>query len=149
MDFGSDAEDLTVTAVSLTQPSEESVVVSWRARTQSTLVTPNGTRYDPPAGETFVVVEATVTNQRVATSTLAAETLGFAANDTVIAPQTLNGTESQLPVQLAPEESKTVWIVFSVEESEDTGTLLGLPGVNTPPIRFQHDPTAESDLETQ
>lgn len=149
VDLGGDSNELTVTAVSLTENADEAIVVAWRARSQSTLVTPNGTRYDPPAGETFVVVEATVTNERAATSTLAADTFGFAANDTVTAPQKLNGTESPLPVQLAPEESETVWLVFTVDESEDAGTLLGLPGENTPPIRFEHDSSVESVLEAQ
>lgn len=147
--LGGGSEDITVTAVSLTGSTDDAVEVAWNARTQSTLVTENDTRYEAPAGQTFVVVEMTVTNQRVATSTLDASMLAFAANDTVREPRQLNGTESPLPVQLAPEESETLWVVFTIPEGETSGTLVGLPAENAPPIRFEHDPSVETGLERE
>lgn len=144
---GSGGDDLTVTAVSLTGSAEDSVEVAWNTKTTGAIVTANETRYEAPDGEKFVVVQMEITNDRPATSSFDASMLGFAANDTVREPRTLNGTSDRLPLELAPEESATTWVVFTIDKGESSGTLIGLPGENTPPLRFTHDPSVEADVE--
>lgn len=143
---GGGSGNMTMTAVSLTGTSEDGVDVAWDATSRSTIVTGNNTTYEAPDGEKFVVVGMTVTNNRPATSTLDRGVFGFAANDEIRGPRSLNGTDDPFPIQLEPNGSTTVWIVFTVDANADSGTLLALPGEGTPPIRFERDRSVETDL---
>lgn len=145
-ELGNGSDDMTVTAVSLTGSTEEQVEIAWDATTESAIVTQNGTKYAAPDGEKFVVVGMTVTNGRPATSTLDAAVFGFHANGEVRGPRTLNGTADRFPLQLDPDESETVWVVFTVDAGADSGTLLALPSDGTPPIGFERDRSVETGL---
>ncbi|MGM0398491.1 MAG: restriction endonuclease [Halobacteriota archaeon] len=143
---GGSGEDFTVTAVSLAGTGDDAVAVAWNAETRSSLTTADETKYDAPKGSKFVVVHMRLTNHGETAKPFGAEMLGFAANDTVRSPRELEDTDDGLPILLKPDQSETVWVVFSVEDDERSGTLLGLATDDTPPLRFEHDPSVESEL---
>lgn len=143
---GGGGDDFTVTAVSLAGTGDDAVEVAWNAETRSSLTTAEGTEYDAPDGSKFVVVHMRLTNHGEAATPFDAEMLGFGANDTVRSPRELSDADDGFPVLLKPDQSETVWVVFTVEKDQRSGTLLGLATEDTPPLRFEHDPSVESDL---
>lgn len=143
--LGSGSDDFAVTATSLEGGTTAGIGVAWNARVAGTELDVNGTHYRAPEGEQFVVVAMTVTNDRPATSRFDADRLAFAANGTTQGPHTLANASGQVPprMQLGPDESRTTWVAFTVDEHAESGTLLALPGENAPPIRFERDASVE------
>lgn len=136
-------DDITVTAASLDGGTGSGLGVAWSASREGRDLDVNGTQYRAPEGEQFVVVAMRVTNDRPATSRLTPDRLAFAANGTVHGPHALENATGGLPVRLGPDESQIVWVAFTVDADADSGTLLGLPSENGPPLRFEHDPSIE------
>jgi len=129
----------TVTAASLTAGNGSAVDVTWNAAVQSSVTTQEGATFSAPEGEKFVVVQMNVTNNREEPVIFRSSTLGFAANNTRRGPRHLKGALGQPPAQIPPGNTTSLWVVFSVDRDVQSGTLLGLPGSDTPPIRFHRD----------
>lgn len=136
---GDDGDEFTVTAASLTEHSEEGVSIAWTATPQQTVTVGNETRYEPPDGEQFVVIEMQVTNDGSSAAAIRSTDLGFAANDVLHQPHRLEGAPGQPPTVVESGQSETVWVVFTVDDDATSGTLLGLPGDDGVPIRFERD----------
>lgn len=141
--LGGGGSGFTVTAASLTTGNGSAVGVAWTARVQSDVVTDTGATYSAPEGSKFVVVQMNVTNHRDEQVIFRSSALGFAANNTRVGPQLLQGAVGQPPVPIPPGETVSVWVVFPVDDGADSGTLLGLPGEDVPPIRFHRAPDLE------
>jgi len=139
--FGSGSDDFAVTATSLDGATEAGIGVAWNAQAEGAELDVNGTHYRAPEGEKFVVVTMSVTNDRPASSRFAADRLAFAANGTTQGPHTLANASNQLPerLQLGPDESRTTWVAFTVDDSAESGTLLALHRENAPPVRFERN----------
>ncbi|WP_144426059.1 restriction endonuclease [Halanaeroarchaeum sulfurireducens] len=144
--FDDGKTDVTVTAASLTDDGD-GVRVDWNAFSKSAIVTGNETRYEAPPGTTFVVVQMNVTNEHIEPIVLREGRFGFSANDTVHGPRPVESNADQLPVRIDPTASETLWFVFTIDADETSGTLLGLPSENGPPIRFERDPSVETGVE--
>lgn len=129
----------TVTAASLTAGNGSAVDVAWNADVQSQVTTQEGKTFTAPDGETFVVVQMNVTNHRSDPVIFRSRSLAFAANNTRHGPRHLKGALGQPPAQIPPGNSTSLWVVFSVDRDVDSGTLLGLPGTDAPPIQFHRD----------
>ena len=143
--LGDSSSDVTVTAASLTDDGN-GVRVSWNAFSGSAIRAENGTRYEAPNDTRFVVVQMNVTNERNEPIVFQEGRFGFSANDTVHAPRSVEGNADQLPAPIDPMATETLWFVFTIDADETSGTLLGLPSENGPPIHFEHDPSVETDV---
>jgi hypothetical protein len=141
-----DSDEFTVTAASLTEQSDEGISIAWTATRQQTATVGNDSQYKPPDGEQFVVVEMQVTNEGTSTAALRTEDLGFAANDVLHQPHRLEGAAGQPPVVVEPGQSESVWVVFTVDADVTSGTLLGIPGEDGAPMRFERDPSVDRPL---
>lgn len=136
--LGGGADGFTVTAATLSSGGDGGVDVAWDARVQSAVVTDAG-RFEPSAGQQFVVVQMNVSNEGGSQVVLTNQFFGFAANNSRVAPQPLSGAKGQPPMPIPPGGERSVWVAFPVDEGVDAGTLLGLPGERVPPIRFHRD----------
>lgn len=145
-DLGDDNDEFTVTAASLTERSAERITIAWTATPQQAVTVGNDSQYAPPDGEQFVVVEMRVTNDGSSTAALRTDDLGFAANDVLHQPHRLKGANGQPPVVVEPGESESAWVVFTVDADVTSGTLLGLPGEDGAPMRFERDSSVDRPL---
>lgn len=145
--FGAGGGGYTITAVSLSSGNATSVPIVWNARQQSTVVAPNGETYTAPEGEQFVVVQLNITNPGDETLVLRPGYLALATNNTRYGNRRLQGASGQLPVQIEPGASTEAYVVYSVPEDADSGTLLGLPGSDIPPMTFERDRSLSFQVE--
>ena len=136
--LGGDA-GYTMTAVSLTSGNGTAIDVRWNARTQSTIVAPNGASFDAPEGKTFVVVAVNVSNPSDEPVIFRADYLALATGDTRYGNQPLQGASGQLPMQVEAGSSASGYVVYTVPAESESGTLLGLPGGDVPPMTFERD----------
>ena len=141
-----DSDEFTVTAVSLTEQSDEGITIAWTATRQQAVSVGNGSQYEPPDGEQFVVVEMRISNDGSSTAALRTQDLGFAANNVHHQPHRLDGADGQPPVVVEPGQSESVWVVFTVDAEATSGTLLGLPGEEGAPMRFERDSSVDRPL---
>ena len=113
-----------VSAVSTAGGANATVEVRWNARATDSLSV-NGTTYDTPAGQTFLLVAMNVTNDggepvQLDESALAADVAG-----TRYGHQPLDGVTGFPSAGLfAPGDSRQVWTVFAVPEDAGSATII-------------------------
>jgi hypothetical protein len=113
-----------VSAVSTAGGANATAEVRWNARATDSL-TVNGTAYDAPAGQTFLVVAMNVTNDggepvQLDESALAADVAG-----TRYGHQPLDGVTGFPSAGLfAPGDSRQVWTVFAVPDDAGSATIV-------------------------
>jgi hypothetical protein len=129
----------TMTAVSLSEGNATPVDVRWNARTQTTVVAPNGESFAAPEGKQFVVVELNVSNPRNESLVFRADHLALATGNTRYGNQPLQGASGQLPMVVEPGSAKSGYVVYTVPKASESATLLGLPGPKVPPMTFERD----------
>lgn len=129
----------TITAVSLSSGNGTALDVEWNARTQSTVVAPNGASFDAPEDESFVVVAVNVSNPSAEPVIFRADYLALASGDTRYGNQPLQGASGQLPMQVEAGSSASGYVVYTVPADSESATLLGLPGSDVPPMDFERD----------
>jgi len=137
----------SVTAVSLVDADAEPVAIEWDAKQTSEVVGPNGTRYESPENYTFVVVQLNASNPTAETVLLEPSTFGYATGKKRYGPQPLDGAQGQLPVVVPPLSYNRGYVVFSVPEEADSGTLLALPGPEATPIDFERNRGLEYQIQ--
>jgi hypothetical protein len=143
---GLGGESFSVTAVSLVDAEGDPVTVSWDARRGEEIVGPNGTTYEAPENHTFVLVAINASNPTAEAAVLEERDLGFAAGDSRYGPQPLSGADGQVPLIVPPATSAEGYVVFAVPESATAGTLLGLPGPEATPLRFEREPGLQASI---
>ena len=125
-----------VSAVSTAGGSNATVDVRWNARATDSIEA-NGTTYDAPDGQTFLLVRMNVTNgadepTQFSESTLAADVAG-----TRYGHQPLDGATGFPSAGLfEPGESRAVWTVFAVPDDAESVTII-LDGDSK--VRFARD----------
>jgi hypothetical protein len=135
LDGGGDAGP-DVSAVSTAGGANATADVRWNARATDSL-TANGTTYDAPSGQTFLLVRMNVTHggdepMQFEQSALAADVAG-----TRYSHQPLNGVTGFPSAGLfAPGDTRAVWTVFAVPEDAGSVTIV-LDGEAK--VRFVHD----------
>ena len=134
---GAAADAPPITAVS-TADRNASLEARWNARVTSSL-TANGSSYDAPEGERFVVVQFNVTNAGDSPVALPPERLVFESDGRRFAHQPLTGARPFAGGLFAPGESTSVWLAFSVPAETTGGTVLIAEGASTPRVRFVRD----------
>lgn len=135
-----------VSAVSTAGGSNATVDVQWNARATDS-ITVNGTTYDAPDGQTFLLVRMNVTNgagdpTQFPESALAADVAG-----TRYGHQPLDGVTGFPSAGLfEPGESREVWTVFAVPDDAESVTII-LDGESK--VRFVRDSgvTPEASVE--
>lgn len=135
-----------VSAVSTAGGSNATVDVRWNARATGS-ITVNGTTYDAPEGQTFLLVRMNVTNgadepTQFSESALAADVAG-----TRYGHQPLDGVTGFPSAGLfEPGESREVWTVFAVPDDAESVTII-LDGDSK--VRFVRDSgvTPEASVE--
>lgn len=146
-DIGLGGGGYSVTAVSLVDGDTDPFRVGWNAKPKDEVVGPNGTAFDAPENHSFAVVQLNATNPTAETVVLEPEAFGFASGAERYGPQPLDGAEGQLPVTVPPGSSTEGYLVFTVPEHTDSGTLLALPGPNRTAISFERDRSLEFQIE--
>ena len=124
-----------VSAVS-TAGANASVDVRWNAKTTESL-TVNGTTYDAPANQTFLLVRMNVTNRDAEPTQFGQSALVVDVAGDRYGHQPLDGVTGFPSAGLyEPGESREVWTVFAIPRDGTSATLLadGQTGV-----RFVHD----------
>lgn len=133
----------TMTAVSLSEGNGTPVGVRWDARTQTTVIAPNGESFQAPEGTQFVVVQFNVSNPANDTLVFRARHLALATGGVRYGNQPLQGASGQLPLMIEAGQAQRGYLVFTVPEDSTAATLLGLPGPEVPPMAFERDRTME------
>jgi hypothetical protein len=139
-----------ISAVSTATPdADESLVVRWNAETRSTLHPPNGT-FEPPDGETFVVVRLEVTNAAGGPVMFGGPNLLFEADGVRYGSQPLNGANLATVDRFSSGDAGTAWAVFSVPANTTAGTVVVRHGLaaDGPGVRFVHDPALSVEFES-
>jgi len=134
--FASGGDDgLDVSAVS-TASANATADVRWNVEaTQS--MTVNGTTYDAPEEQTFLLVRMNVTNRGDSPTQFAQSKLAVEAAGERYAHQPLDGVTGFPSAGLfEPGESREVWTVFSVPADAESATLLMTGELN---VRFTRD----------
>ena len=144
--LGLGGESFSVTAVSLVEAEGDPVTVSWDATQGTEIVAPNGTTYEAPDNHTFVLVAINASNPTAEPAVIEARDLGFAAGDSRYGPQPLTGADGQVPLIVPPATSAEGYVVFAIPESATAGTLLGLPGPDATPLRFEREPGLQAQV---
>ncbi|MFB6113916.1 MAG: restriction endonuclease [Halodesulfurarchaeum sp.] len=136
-----------VTAVSLADGNGTTVDIRWTARQQDVVVAPNGARFESGENRTFVVVQLNVTNPVNRTLILRPQYLSLSANGTRYGVQFLKGGSGQLPIQVPANSSKRGYVVYSIPADADSATILGMPGTDVPPFRFERDRSLDFQVD--
>jgi hypothetical protein len=114
---------VAVSAVS-TAGANATLEAQWNARTTDS-VTVNGTVYEAPPNETFVVVRFNTTNWADSPATLPQDRLVLDVAGERYGHQPLrNATGFAMGGLYAPNETHEAWTVYSVPEDAQSGTLL-------------------------
>jgi hypothetical protein len=131
-----------VSAVSTAPPENATLHARWTARRADSVSLTDGTTYEPPAGETFLVVQLNVTNRGGAPATFGPSALALERDGARYGVQPLVGTDGGFAGGLfAPGSQRTVWVAFSVPAGAETGTLVVRHGSDAARdgISFEHD----------
>lgn len=137
-------DSTAVSAVS-TAGANASLDARWNAKTAGS-VTINGTTYDAPPNETFVVVRMNVTNVGESPEQLSQAQLALeVAGDRYGYQPLRNATGFPAGGLFAPGESREVWTVFSVPADAESGTLLVHAPGDGPSVRFVRDASVAPD----
>lgn len=137
---GSGAADAPpITAVS-TAPAENATLrARWNARTAPSL-TANGSTYDLPEDERFVVVQLNVTNTGASPTRLRQEQLVFESDGRRYRHQPLSNVSQFGDGVFLPNDTRSVWVAFSVPAETTGGTVMLRSIVGAPPVQFVRDP---------
>ena len=120
---GGGGDDVAVSAMS-TAGANATVEARWNAKTAGSLSV-NGTTYDPPANQTFVLVRLNVTNGAGSPTQLSQSAFAVEVAGQRYGHQPLDGVTGFPSAGLfEPGESREVWLVFSVPESAASATLV-------------------------
>ncbi|RLM59506.1 hypothetical protein DVK02_01830 [Halobellus sp. Atlit-31R] len=120
---GGSGNDLGVSAVSTAGPNA-TADVRWNAKTTSQL-TVNGTTYDAPDDQTFLLVRMNVTNRADSPTQFAQSALAVEVAGERYGHQPLDGVTGFPSAGLfEPAESREVWTVFTVPVDARSATLL-------------------------
>lgn len=131
-----------VTVLSTSERSNATLTATWNARTATSVELENGTSYDAPDGETFVVVQLNVTNRGDAPARLKQSDLALEADGVRYGYQPLAGADTFGGEVFVPNQTVSAWTVFSVPEDTTAGTVLIVPeGDRTVRIAVEHDPS--------
>ncbi|AFK18493.1 hypothetical protein E6P09_06880 [Haloferax mediterranei ATCC 33500] len=134
----SGASGVGVSAVSSAPADSADMVARWNAKTTESVQLGNRS-YTAPDGEQFVVVALNVTTQQSSPGSLSQSALVFESDSVRYAHQPLANTTGFANGGLfTPNESETVWTVFSVPANTSTGTVLVRSG-NEDTVAFIHD----------
>ncbi|QCC48237.1 restriction endonuclease [Halobellus limi] len=126
-----------VSAVS-TAGANATVDVRWNAKTTDSL-TVNGTTYDAPSEQKFLLVRMNVTNRDGAPTQFGQSALVVDVAGERYAHQPLDGVTGFPSAGLfEPGETREVWTVFSVPENGTSATLLTTDETG---VRFVRDPS--------
>lgn len=126
---------LDVSAVS-TAGENATIDVRWNARTTNSLQV-NGTTYDAPEGETFLLVRMNVTNTADSPTQFNQPSLAVEVAGERYGHQPLDGVTGFPSAGLfEPGESREVWTVFSVPADGESATLLTRTDVD---VRFARE----------
>lgn len=119
---GGDGPD--VSAVSTAGEPNATVEVRWNARAADS-ITANGTTYDAPEGQTFLLVRMNVTNGGGDPAKLERSALAVDVAGTRYGRQPLDGaTGFPTAVLLAPDESREVWTAFAIPDGAGSATIV-------------------------
>ncbi|MDS0298117.1 restriction endonuclease [Halogeometricum sp. S1BR25-6] len=133
--------DLAVSALS-TAGANATAEVRWNARTAESL-TVNGTTYDAPPNETFVLVRMNVSNVGSSPLSMDESSLALEVAGERYGHQPLDGVVGFDQGGLfAPDDPREVWVVFSVPDDAESATLV-LRGDEF--VRFVRDGTVEAE----
>jgi hypothetical protein len=135
-----------VSAVSTAGGSNATVDVRWNARATDS-ITVNGTTYDAPDGQTFLLVRMNVTNGAEDPSQFPESALAADVAGTRYGHQPLDGVTGFPSAGLfEPGESREVWTVFAVPDDAESVTII-LDGESK--VRFVRDSsvTPEASVE--
>ncbi|MFD1597425.1 restriction endonuclease [Halobellus rarus] len=136
-----------VSAVS-TAGANATVDVRWNAKTTGSL-TVNGTTYDAPDEQQFLLVRMNVTNREAEPTQFGQSALAVDVAGDRYAHQPLDGVTGFPSAGLfAPEETREVWTVFAIPENGTSATLLTTDETG---VRFVHDTslTPEATVESE
>ena len=133
-DGGGDAGP-AVTAMSLGDAENATVVVAWDAREQDEIATDAGQTYRPGENETFVVVQMAASTTTNSSAILRDTRFALSVNGTNYGNQRLENATGMLPIQVDATNETRVFAVFSVPEGVESGTLVATGG--DPEIRFE------------
>jgi hypothetical protein len=140
-DGGGDAGP-AVTAMSLGDTDNATVVLAWDARQQSEIRTVAGQTYQPGENDTFVVVQLAASTTTNDSAVLRESRLALSVNGTNYGTQRLQNATGMLPVLINATGETRAFAVFSVPEDVESATLVATGG--DPEIRFER-----TDLEFQ
>jgi hypothetical protein len=113
-----------VSAVSTAGGGNATAEVRWNARATDS-ITVNGTTYDAPTDQTFLLVRMNVTNGGGEPIQLAASALAADVAGTRYGHQPLNGVTGFPSAGLfAPGDSREVWTVFAVPDDAGSVTIV-------------------------
>lgn len=133
---GTDA-GLDVSAVS-TAGANATVDARWNAKTVDPLSV-NGTTYEPPDGQTFLLVRLNVTNGADGPTQLQQSAFAVEVAGRRYGRQPLEGVTGFPSAGLfEPGESREVWLVFSVPADAESATLIYDGNLK---LRFERDPS--------
>lgn len=133
--------DLAVSALS-TAGANATAEVRWNARTAESL-TVNGTAYDAPPNETFVLVRMNVSNGGSSPLSMDESSLALEVAGQRYGHQPLDGVTGFGQGGLfAPDDPREVWVVFSVPDDAESATLV-LRGDES--VRFVRDGVVEAE----
>ncbi|WP_232687287.1 restriction endonuclease [Halobacterium zhouii] len=132
-----DNPGVAVTALSLGDTDNATVVVAWDARQQDEIRTKAGQAYRPPENETFVVVQLAASTTTNSTAVLRGGRFALAVNGTNYGVQRLRNATGMLPIQVDATNETRAFAVFSVPEGTEAGTLVATAG--DPGVRFERE----------
>ena len=144
-----DQSGVAVSALSSAPNGSAEMVARWNSRTTDSIAVGNES-YTAPDGQQFVVVALAVSPTNSSPGSLPQSALVFESDGVRYGYQPLsNSTGFSTGGLFAPNETQTVWTVFSVPSNTTTGTVLvGDSGDDT--VAFVHDESlpVEPDDET-
>ncbi|RDI71177.1 restriction endonuclease [Halopelagius longus] len=141
---GGSGSDTAVSAVS-TAGANAALDIRWNAKTTDS-ITVNGTAYDAPENQTFVVVRMNVTSLSDSPEQLSQKQLALEVAGDRYGHQPLRNTTGFPAGGLfAPGETREVWTVFAVPADAESGTLLVRSGEDVPGVRFTRDTSVSAE----
>ncbi|ELZ91758.1 hypothetical protein C440_15629 [Haloferax mucosum ATCC BAA-1512] len=140
----SSAGGVGISALSSAPSDSATMVARWNAKPTDSVQVGNNS-YTAPDGEQFVVVALNVTTQQAAPGSLSQSSLVFESDGVRYAHQPLSNTTGFANGGLfAPNETETVWTVFTVPKNASTGTVL-VREANNDTVAFVHDESVAAE----
>ncbi|WP_396610375.1 restriction endonuclease [Haloferax sp. S1W] len=140
-------DGVALSALSTASSSSADMTARWNAQTTSSITVGNNT-YTAPDGEQFVVVALNVTNQRTSPGSLPQSAVVFESDSVRYSHQPLQNVSSFSGGLFAPNESKTVWTIYTVPEDTTTGTLVVQPTAEDT-VAFVYDDSLPAEPQTE